>query len=1777
MSKQVDNRIVQLELDNSDFEKHAEQTLGTIDELDEALQFNDGDEGLKRIEKHSSKFNLGGMTVAIEGVVHQFSALEIAGITAIQNITNRAVDYGVKMAKSLSVDQLASGWNKYEQKTASVQTLVNSTGKSVDEIDGYLERLMQYSDETSYSFVEMTGALAQMTSSGGDIDKLMPMIMGIANATAFAGKGSREFQSTIRNLAQSYQAGHLQLMDMKSLNLMGTSSKQLKETFISVAESMGKIEKGSVTIENFDETLKSKWADTEVMEAALGKFSEFSEVVLDAVNRGEYDTAAEAIEALSGNYDELAVRAFASAQEAKSFSEAIEATKDAVSSGWLETFEIIFGNYEESKKMWTDLANELWEIFASGAEARNEALKEWKAGGGRDALLESIKNFYQGIKAIVAPVKEAFNNIFGSINSEFLIDLTNKIKTISEKFKRAFGVVEDAVEDGKEAIDGIKDSVEKALGPVAKTKEVLDELANSVILGKYGNGETRRKQLEELGYSYELVQNRVNELLGCSYRYEVIEDEIIETDEKREESLENLKESTEEITEETEEYRKELKKQEKAADRMKKVEKIFEGVFSAIKIVINILKEAGEAASKIFAVAWEKALLPVIDWFIDLSAKVADYVTELSNSLDFATKIHDFFTKFADTVSTWITNITDFIKNLWKNIADRGSFQHLFESLKSLLGMLGDIATAIFDGLVGGFEALGDEGKIKMPTVDDLGGWVDMVVTAIANFIDNVVSHKDEISGFFGIFTQDVVTKVGEVAGSLTDLFSTSMTFFNNPFDKLTKFFTDGEKQLMAVDGPVGALTGGIEKLTGETEGFANALNMDELFESAKKVGILAVIFEAIKGFANVASALGNVSKVPKTVVELLQDLRETMISYQNNLNAKNLKTVAEAIGIMVLAIIGLSLIEDQTKIDKAVAAIMMVAISLALVFKTFTELKKLSAVQIGSKEILKPIVSFLEGIRDAVSKGIKIAAFGLLMVGVAVAVGMIIKIIGDLKEVSWSEEGEKLKQAAAVVAMIILFMTAVASFYGWATSNRKVKTSAGDALIFVGMAVGLVIMVQALKILMNELDILGPNAIGTLMASVAAIAILMLAMGAAAGVATQGEAKKGKGLVAFGMSMLMMAGAIAAIMWSITILNDVPLGQIIVAGVIIAGIIGMYALLMHTMGEMDAQKAAMAITAITTMSISFMALAGTLILIGQYADQVQKALGPMLVLFAVLGIFTAVIGATGSAEALNAISTSFLKFGIAILAVSTAAYMFGKAIPAVVDGIAYLGEAIRTKGKDIAIGIGIILAAIAIAIIAHKVLIADSLTQLVSEVLSKMSLEFLKKLPKMLLMIFIVVMVILTFLEAIAPEFTDKLVSLIVTVMHSIADALRNHAKEIFDAALDILDALIDMVYEMLASISEKIFGENNWFAKMLRGAAKDGVNGAVEELDKGAEKVEDASKSYKTSLKDMEASTQNTMNSQADWFQEGQKYIDEYTQTVVGANETMEASGDAMASTMTDTKDTILDKMKMDGEMGEAANMSIEAYTSQLVSGGEVTADSAEGIASDVNNPFVVLANTDAPEDGKNTMLGLGDGMSQHSDYPISVAHDTANAINAEFQRIQKIASPSKIWFGFGKFLMQGLANGISRYSTNAINETEELAYTINNPMTGIASKISSVLNSNLDLSPTIRPVLDASNIESGSSLINGMFNARHVGVYAGEIQTNSMRLAGEIDSALDSRLGEFNAAMQMYSETEANRTIEVPLTIDGREFARATATYQRDEINRLDRNDLRRLGTV
>lgn len=469
MATSIDYRIVEAQFRNSNFEKNIAQSTESLERFKRSLDVDQQAKSLEKLDNAADLAGMKGLAQQVDKVADKFSAMGVVAFTALQRITNAAIDTGVSLVKSLSIDQVTAGWNKYEQKTSNVQTLVNATGKSVDEINGYLEKLMMFSDETSYDFSTMAQSLGQMVTSGGDIDRLIPMIEGIANATSFAGKGAAEFSRSIYNLNQSYGQGFLTLMDWRSVELSGVASQQLKETFIDVGKALGTLDKNGrtakgtlVDIGNFSTTLADKWASREVMEQAFGRFAQVTEAAYKLVQNGMADTYSEAYAMLDGAFEQVYYRAALAAQEAKTFGEAINSVKDAVSSGWMTTFDYIFGGYDKAKEIWTNLANDLWDVFAAPAQERNSILKEWVELGGQTALWEGLTNIFKSLLSVIEAVREGFNEIFPAKTGRQLADLTFRFRDFSEKLVAS----EDTLAKVKEVASGLASILKLLITPI---------------------------------------------------------------------------------------------------------------------------------------------------------------------------------------------------------------------------------------------------------------------------------------------------------------------------------------------------------------------------------------------------------------------------------------------------------------------------------------------------------------------------------------------------------------------------------------------------------------------------------------------------------------------------------------------------------------------------------------------------------------------------------------------------------------------------------------------------------------------------------------------------------------------------------------------------------------------------------------------------------------------------------------------------------------------------------------------------------------------------------------------------------------------------------------------------------------------------------------------------------------------------------------------------------------------------------------------------------------
>lgn len=463
MGKEIEQVITSMEFDNSNFEKNTKQTLKSISALKESLQFDKAAESLSNLEEVSKSVSMETLGENVNAVQEKFSALEIVAITALVNISNSAVNAGKQLARSITIQPLQEGWAKYESKTASVQTIMSATGKTIDEVTASLDKLSWFTDETSYSFTDMVNNIGKFTSVGVDLDEAVTAMQGISNWAALSGAGISEASRAMYNLSQAMGAGSVKAIDWKSIENAGMATEEFKNNAIEAAKSLnvlnkeGKSAKGTmIDAKNFTSTLAEGWFTKDVLMETLKQYGKYADAVYEVAD--SYDSCSEAMRHVSDQGMELGKKAFQAAQETKTFTDGVNYIKESIASGWLDSYEIIFGNYEEAKSLWSGLV-EIWgELFAYGKYDRNELLQSWKEFSdpdidltGRELFVESLFNAFNALLEIVNTVKAGFKEIFPDITAEQLYNLTKKL----HDFTSSLIMSEEMAEKMQKVIRGI--------------------------------------------------------------------------------------------------------------------------------------------------------------------------------------------------------------------------------------------------------------------------------------------------------------------------------------------------------------------------------------------------------------------------------------------------------------------------------------------------------------------------------------------------------------------------------------------------------------------------------------------------------------------------------------------------------------------------------------------------------------------------------------------------------------------------------------------------------------------------------------------------------------------------------------------------------------------------------------------------------------------------------------------------------------------------------------------------------------------------------------------------------------------------------------------------------------------------------------------------------------------------------------------------------------------------------------------------------------------------
>lgn len=430
----IDERIVSMRFNNSQFESGVKQTMNSLNGLKTGLNLDGSKKSLEGLAEAGKNFSLGGIASGVESIASKFSALSIIGITALTNIANKAINAGSILVKSLTVDPVKAGLDEYELKMGSIQTILSNTSKAgttLDEVTASLDSLNTYADKTIYNFGDMTKNIGLFTNAGIGIADATSMIKGFSNEAAASGTSSQGAAGAAYQLSQALSSGTIRLMDWKSLTNVGMGNKNMQSGIIEIAEAMGEFEGTTLTAktagEDFNASLEQNWLSADVMQNYLKiQAGELSDEQMKALNLTDDQITA---------FKKQATISEEAATKVRTWTQLIGTLQEGVGSGWSQTFDLLIGNFDQATALWTKVNDTLGPMISASGDARNALLKSWVDLGGRDVLIEGISNAFNTLLDIIQPIKEAFREIFPPMTGETLLRITQAFTNLTAKLK----------------------------------------------------------------------------------------------------------------------------------------------------------------------------------------------------------------------------------------------------------------------------------------------------------------------------------------------------------------------------------------------------------------------------------------------------------------------------------------------------------------------------------------------------------------------------------------------------------------------------------------------------------------------------------------------------------------------------------------------------------------------------------------------------------------------------------------------------------------------------------------------------------------------------------------------------------------------------------------------------------------------------------------------------------------------------------------------------------------------------------------------------------------------------------------------------------------------------------------------------------------------------------------------------------------------------------------------------------------------------------------------
>lgn len=1214
MSKEVDERVVEMRFNNALFESKVQQTMRSLAALNEKLMFKGAEKGFEKVSDSSEKVKFNALLNALDNLSQKFSAVEVIGVTALMRITNQAVDAGERLVKALSLDPIISGFQEYETQINAVQTILANTsskGTTLDQVNAALDELNHYADLTIYNFTEMTRNIGTFTAAGVDLNTSVSAIKGIANLAAVSGSTSQQASTAMYQFSQALASGTVKLQDWNSVVNAGMGGQVFQDALKETARVHGIAIDSMIKKEgSFRETLSKGWLTSSILTETLQKFTgDLNEETLKSI--GYTDEQIKKIMEMGKTANDAATKV-------KTFSQLKDTLTEALQSGWTQTWQTIIGDFEEAKELFTRFSDVFSDLINKSSEARNTVL-----AGGLNTGWQQLSTALGDSADFYSQMLEKVMLANGSISQKQIDDAGSFVKALQQG-----GVSAEQLQNGlKESYKQL--SVLGALSDDALKAKKLDPAQVRSLAKSF---EEVNQKVADGSLDLDIYSKKIGELSGREHLIESIWN-VFEALEKVVEPVARAwqkifspitADQIYNIAKSIDEFTAKLSISDETAD---KIERTFSGIFAVLNVWKNMLLTVSKVLGEVF-----NAVSPLAGGFLSITASLGDCLVEMANAVNnsktFKTTldgIHWIIGKVSEGMQTFAGVLTDVSNNVSVVFDPLKTLGEWFENfisfitpkLKWLADKIGEIFEELGSGASGAFGNLNGNALWGFANAGMIAGLIAGIKGFLEAFKDIGSTVKDTIGG-----VAELLNKLGE-----------AVTAWKN---------NKNAETLKTISTAVAILAGSLVVLSMvKPERLAASTGaMIALF--AELLVALAIYDEIAKKTKKVGKGTSSMVVMAAGVLILTSALKKI-----SEIENEKLLTSVIALGAVMAELVAAQVAISKWAKDGAKHAMSMLAMAAAV--RVLAEAVEQLA-DLGWDGIEKGLIA-VAGLLAEVAAFSGLSNFGGLTAGKAVGILILAAALSVLEKSVSAFSKMPVDELQNGIGVLGAILGEIAVFSMLSNPAEHVLST----------ATALTILSGGLLILSNALANLGGMTLGQIGVALAAMAGGLIEMGVALTLV--------KGSLGSATSFLIMSVVLNALVSPLKSLGEMSLEEIGHGLLAVGGALGIFAIAVGTMSLAGPIVIAVS-AALSLLAGSFALLLGTMAAVSLMPLRVEALVVALGTLGSAIGVFIAgVIAGLGTAAGSIAIAIAEI-----IVAVCNA---IAQAVPAIGNALAQLIVAI--------------------------------------------------------------------------------------------------------------------------------------------------------------------------------------------------------------------------------------------------------------------------------------------------------------------------------------------------------------------------------------------------------------------------------------------------------------------------------------------------------------------